>query len=70
MTYLDLAPAITALRARPEEFEFTNDTLHHPRSRHRFRFDSQGDVVVIIHTGSEDLAAEAAEALPTSADQP
>jgi hypothetical protein len=31
---------------------------------------SQGDVVVIIHTGSEDLAAEAAEALPTSADQP
>ena len=35
MTYLDLAPAITALRARPEEFEFSNDTLYHPRSRHR-----------------------------------
>jgi hypothetical protein len=31
---------------------------------------SVGDVAVIIHTGSEDLAAEAAEALPTSADQP
>jgi hypothetical protein len=46
MTYLDLAPAITALRARPEEFEFANDTLHHPRSRHRFRFDSQGDVQI------------------------
>ena len=46
MTYLDLAPAITALRARPEEFEFTNDTLHHPRSRHRFRFDSKGDVQI------------------------
>ena len=29
-----------------------------------------GDVAVIIQTGSEDLAAEAAEALPTSADQP
>ena len=46
MTYLDLAPAITALRARPEEFEFTNDTLHHPRSRHRFRFNSEGDVQI------------------------
>jgi hypothetical protein len=31
---------------------------------------SLGDVVVIIHSGSEDLAAQAAEALPTSADQP
>ena len=31
---------------------------------------SVGDVAVIIQTGSEDLAAEAAEALPTSADQP
>ena len=27
MTYLDLAPAITALRHRPEEFELSNDTL-------------------------------------------
>jgi hypothetical protein len=31
---------------------------------------SLGDVVVIIHSGSEGLAAQAAEALPTSADQP
>ena len=31
---------------------------------------SVGDVAVIIHTGSEDLAAEASEALPTSAGQP
>ena len=31
---------------------------------------SVGDVAVIIQTGSEDLAAEAAEALPTSAGQP
>ena len=46
MTYLDLAPAITALRARPEEFEFANDTLNHPRSRHRFRFNSEGDVQI------------------------
>ena len=44
MTYLDLAPAITALRSRPEEFEFSNDTLHHLRSRHRFRFVDEDDV--------------------------
>ena len=31
---------------------------------------SVGDVAVIIHSGSEDLAAQAAETLPTSADQP
>ena len=46
MTTLDLAPAITALRARPEEFEFVDDTLWHPRSRHRFRFDSEGNVQI------------------------
>jgi hypothetical protein len=45
-TYLELAPAITAIRARPEEFEFSNDTLHHPRSRHRFRFVSEDDMQI------------------------
>jgi hypothetical protein len=44
MTYLELAPAITAIRARPDEFEFSNDTLHHLRSRHRFRFLTDDDV--------------------------
>ena len=42
--YLELAPAITALRSRPEEFEFSHDTLHHLPSRHRFRVDSENDV--------------------------
>jgi hypothetical protein len=42
--YLELAPAITALRSRPEEFEFSNGTLHHLPSRHRFRFESDDDV--------------------------
>jgi hypothetical protein len=42
--YLELAPAITALRSRPEEFEFSHDTLHHLPSRHRFRFDSEDDI--------------------------
>ena len=44
MAYLYLSPAIAALRARPEEFEFSDDALHHLSSRHRFRFDSEGDV--------------------------
>ena len=46
MTYLELAPAITAIRSRPEEFEFSNDTLHHLRSRHRFHFVSDDDVQI------------------------
>jgi hypothetical protein len=46
MTYLELAPAITAIRSRPEEFEFSNDTLYHARSRHRFRFVSEDDMQI------------------------
>ena len=44
MPYLDLAPAIAAIRSRPEEFEFSNDTLHHRPSRHHFRFISEDEV--------------------------
>src|SRR5438132_12207207 len=44
MTNLDLAPAITAIRSRPEEFEFSNDTLHHLKIRHRFHFLGDDDV--------------------------
>jgi hypothetical protein len=46
MVHLDLGPAITAIRARPEEFEFSGNTLHHPRSRHSFHFLEDGDVRV------------------------
>ncbi len=46
MTYLELAPAITALRSRPEEFEFSNDALHHLNSRHRFHFLGEDDVQI------------------------
>ena len=42
--YLELAPAITALRSRPQEFEFSHGTLHHLPSRHRFRFESESDL--------------------------
>src|SRR6266567_3014440 len=46
MTYLELAPLITAIRSRPEEFEFSNDTLHHVRSRHLFRFVSDDNMEI------------------------
>ncbi len=46
MAYLELAPAITAIRSRPEEFEFSNNTLHHLRSRHTFHFVSDDDVQI------------------------
>ncbi|SJZ30375.1 hypothetical protein SAMN02745126_00006 [Enhydrobacter aerosaccus] len=46
MTYLELAPAITALRSRPEEFEFTDGCLHHLNSRHRFHFRSDNEVEI------------------------
>ena len=44
MTYLDLAPAIAAIRSRPEEFDFSHDSLHHLPSRHRFHFVGEDDV--------------------------
>lgn len=46
MTTLDLAPAIAALRARPEEFDLVNDTLRHRRSRHAFRQVGEDDIQI------------------------
>jgi hypothetical protein len=48
---LDLSPAITALCARPAEFEFSNDTLHHLGSRHGFRFQSDDSVEIHAECG-------------------
>ena len=57
MSYLELSPAIAALRARPEEFEFSNDTLHHPSSRHRFRFLREDCVEIHADCGCALLKA-------------
>src|SRR5579884_3610137 len=46
MAFLDLSPAIVALRERPEEFEFSRGKLHHIPSRHYFSFGQQDDVHV------------------------
>jgi hypothetical protein len=57
MAYLDLSPAIAALRAQPEEFEFSNDTLHHLGSGHRFRFPSEDSVEIHADCGCALLKA-------------
>jgi hypothetical protein len=62
MTYLELAPAIAAIRSRPEEFEFSNDTLHHPSSRHRFRFLRDDDVEIHADCDCSTLRASPGQA--------
>ena len=57
MVYLDLSPAIAALRTQPEEFEFSNDTLHHLGSRHSFRFPSEDSVEIHADCGCALLKA-------------
>jgi hypothetical protein len=46
MSYLDVSPLVTALRTSPETFEFTGGALQHIPSRHRFKFNAQGNVRV------------------------
>lgn len=57
MAYLELSPAIAALRTQPEEFEFSNDTLHHLSSRHSFRFLNEENVEIHAHCGCAYLKA-------------
>jgi hypothetical protein len=57
MTYLELSPAITALRSRPEEFELRDDALHHLGSRHSFRFLSDGELRIEALCGCSQLRA-------------
>lgn len=62
MAYLELSPAIAALRAQPEEFEFHDDTLHHLSSRHGFRFDNEGNVHIDAPCGCSLLRVQAEQA--------
>jgi hypothetical protein len=62
MTYLELAPAISAIRSRPEEFEFSNKTLHHLASRHRFRFLSDDEVEIYAACDCSTLRASPEQA--------
>ena len=47
MSYLDLSPAIAAIRERPDEFEMLYGHLHHAPSRHTFKFETNGAVRVL-----------------------
>src|SRR5207237_5097264 len=57
MTYLELAPAITALRSRPDEFELRDNALHHLGSRHSFRFLSDDEVRIEAFCDCSQLRA-------------
>jgi len=57
MTYLELSPAITALRCRPEEFELQGDALHHLGSRHSFRLLSDDELRIEALCGCVQLRA-------------
>jgi len=57
MTYLELAPAITALRSRPAEFELRDNALHHLGSRHSFRFVSPDEVRIEAFCDCSQLSA-------------
>ncbi len=46
MTYLDVNPLIASLRARPDDFCFHRDWLHHVPSRHSFKFEPSGRVQI------------------------
>jgi len=57
MTYLELAPAITALRSHPTEFELRDSALHHLGSRHSFRFASPDEVRIEAFCDCSQLRA-------------
>lgn len=45
--YLDISPLITAVRRRPQEFEWVAGMLHHVPTNHTFRFDPEGNAAVL-----------------------
>ncbi len=61
MACLDLSPAITAIRARPEEFEFAGNSLHHIPSNHKFYFQNDGNVDVVADCGCSSLQTSRAQ---------
>ena len=62
MTYLELSPAITALRSRPQEFELRGNALHHLGSRHSFRFLSEDEVRIEAACSCSELRASSQQA--------
>lgn len=44
--HLDVSAMISALRLQPGDFEYTQGSLHHVPSRHRFQFDRFGRVAI------------------------
>ncbi len=63
MSYLDVSPLMSALRAAPDEFELSAGWLNHIGSSHSFRF-GPGDQVEINADCSCSLLAIKPEQLP------
>jgi hypothetical protein len=44
--FLDVAPMISALQFQPTDFELSRGWLKHVPSRHRFKFDAKGNIII------------------------
>lgn len=56
MSYLDVSPMISALRAGPEQFELVDGWLRHTPSWHSFRFGPNDEVEIRAACGCALLA--------------
>jgi hypothetical protein len=57
--FLDVAPMISALHFQPTDFELTRGWLRHVPSRHCFKFDAKGNIVIEAHCNCANLSVRA-----------
>jgi len=57
--FLDVAPMISALQFQPTDFELSRGWLRHAPSRHRFKFDAKGNVVIDAHCNCANRSVSA-----------
>jgi hypothetical protein len=62
MAFLELSPMIVALRDRPADFEVDRGWLTHFPSRHRFKFDREGNLILRAHCECARLSARPEQA--------
>ena len=56
MANLDISPMLAAMREQPTAFSMTQDWLKHRPSRHRFKVDPTGHVIVDTQCGCAALS--------------
>jgi hypothetical protein len=67
MAYLDVSPMMAALRTMPEEFELNHGWLQHIPTRHSFRFDPDGQVLLRADCNCAQMAIKAEQEKELSA---